>query len=152
MVEKLAKRRRDRVDWEAYARQYEAGMTAAEIARHAGYTERWIRNRMHLCRQDSPAVRARHHAEAVRRELVRAEHVLLEGNIDAAIKQMRALDMLMRLEKDLTRTIAPDTDTAETEEIDSAHAELERRFASLRRAHGLPPVSRQGEGDEIDPR
>jgi predicted transcriptional regulator len=145
MVGKVKTRRRDRADWELLTRLYEAGTTAIEIANRTGHTERWVRNRIRLCRGDTEPRRARFHAEAVRRELVRAEHTLLEGQTDAAIKQMRALTMLVKLEKELASAAADDGEAvSEAQEIDSAQAELERRFARLRRAHGLQPVARRG--------
>ncbi|WP_420431571.1 hypothetical protein [Hyphobacterium sp.] len=129
-------------------RLYEAGTTARELAEKTGHTERWVRNRIRLCRADSAEKRARNHDEAVRRELVRAEHVLLDGRIDDAIKQMRALTMLVKLEKELARAADPEAGPpAEAEAIESAKAELERRFARLRRAHGLPPVPPGDGGD-----
>lgn len=129
-------------------RLYEAGTTARELAAKTGHTERWVRNRIRLCRADPADKRARNHDEAVHRELVRAEHILLEGRIDDAIKQMRALNMLVRLEKELAPGADPVADpSAEAGEFESAKAELERRFARLRRAHGLPPVPPGDDGD-----
>ena len=57
MVGKVKRRRRGRADWELLTRLYEAGTTAVEIARRTGYSERWVRNRIRLCRDDPEAAR-----------------------------------------------------------------------------------------------
>jgi hypothetical protein len=143
MVGKVKRRRRGRADWELLTRLYEAGTTAVEIARRTGYSERWVRNRIRLCRDDPEAARSRRHAEAMRHELVRAEQILLEGKTDAAIKQMRALNMLVKLDKPLAHAAADKGGpVSEARNSDSAQAELERRFDRLRRAHGLQPIPR----------
>ena len=133
MVGDKAVRRLDRTDWELLIRQYEAGASIADIMALTGLSDGWVRNRLRTHSQDDPANRARHHLEALRRELIRAETELLKGGVDTAVKRMRALNMLVKLEKELKQAAVPaDMPAAEAEDIEDVRAELERRFNRLR--------------------
>lgn len=133
MVGEMKARRRDRADWEVLTRQYEAGASVAALEASTGLSASRIRHRIAECRQDDAALRAEYYRQAMHRELVRAESVLLKGSVESAVKRMRALNMLMKLEKDLKRAALPEPEpTVEAEDIEDVRAELERRFDRLR--------------------
>ena len=133
MVREMTARRLDRAAWEVLTRQYEAGVSVDALAASTGLSTSRIRHRIAECRQDDAALRAEYYRQAMHRELVRAESELLKGSVESAVKRMRALNMLMKLEKDLKRAAEPESaPEAEAGDIADVRAELERRFDRLR--------------------
>jgi DNA-binding Lrp family transcriptional regulator len=147
MVGKVKARRLSRPDWEIVIRQYEAGRHIADIAAATGLSESWVRHKIWRHSKEDFATRNRHHMEALRRELIRAEADLMKGGVDKAVKQMRALNMLVKLEKELQRVSRPELMPApEAEDIADVRAEIERRFDRLRAARDTKqlPVTDDG--------
>jgi hypothetical protein len=151
MVGEMKARRLDRTDWELLIRQYEAGATLEDIAIQTGLSESWVRHQIWRYSKDDAAARVQHHLEALRRELIRAESELLKGGVESAVKRMRALNMLMKLEKDLKQAAVPEPEpVAEARDIADVRAELERRFDRLRvvrEAKGLYCEPEPGSGN-----
>ena len=128
-------------------RQYEAGATIADIMAMTGLSNSWVRNRLRTHSQDDPAIRARHHLETLRRELIRAETELLKGGVDTAVKRMRALNMLVKLEKELKTAAAPEAPAAYgAEDIAEMRAEIKRRLDRLRASRDTSGVSGYTDG------
>lgn len=142
MVREMTARPLDRAAWEVLARQYEAGVSVDALAASTGLSASRIRHRIAECRQDDAALRAEYYRQAMHRELVRAESELLKGSVESAVKRMRALNMLMKLEKDLKRAAEPErTPEAEAREFVDIRAELECRFNRLRAARDGTRIS-----------
>lgn len=147
MVGNKGKRLLDHADWELLVRQYEAGASVADIMERTGLSDSWVRHQLWRYKKADPADRAQAHLEALRRELIRTETILMEGSVDAAVKRMRALNMLVKLEKELNPIALPDgSDRAEAYEFEDARAELERRFARLRAAKEGKSLSECADG------
>ncbi|MEE2527051.1 hypothetical protein V0U79_11790 [Hyphobacterium sp. HN65] len=150
MVGKKGARLLDRADGELLVRQYEAGTSVADIMDRTGLSDSWVRHQIGRYRKAGPADRAEAHLEALRRELIRAETVLMEGSVDAAVKRMRALNMLVKLENDLGRAIRPDRELpAEADDFDDPRAELERRINRIRAAREGKSISGQPEAGRV---
>jgi len=136
-------------------RQYEAGRHIEDIVAATGLSESWVRHKIWRHSKEEPATRARHHLEALRRELIRAETELMNGAVDRAVKHMRALNMLVKLEKELKRAaMTENTPAPEAEDIADVRAEIERRFDRLRAARDTKqlPVANDGErASQSDP-
>lgn len=146
MVGKKPKRRRlDRVDWEMLVRQYEAGSSIPDISTETGLSESWVYAKVRRHAVEPKEDRRRHHLEALRRELMRAEALLITGGVDAAVKRMRALNMLMKIENEFSQAsnAAPDL-AVEAEDFAHAKAELERRLDRLRTASAGKSLSELG--------
>lgn len=144
-------RRRDRADWEVLTRQYEAGASVAALEASTGLSASRIRHKIAECRRDDADSRAHYHREAIYRELIRAEFELLNGSLESAVKRMRALNMLMTLEKELKRAAEPESaPVAEAGDIVDIRAELERRFDRLRAARIAKQTSGLSDEDAGD--
>ena len=151
MVGEMRARRRDRADWEVLTRQYEAGASVAALVASTGLSSSRIRHKIAECRRDDAASRAHYHREAIYRELIRAEFELLNGSLESAVKRMRALNMLMTLEKELKRAAEPESaPVAEAGEIVDIRAELERRFDRLRAARDAKAITGPSDGNTDD--
>jgi DNA-binding Lrp family transcriptional regulator len=147
MVGEMTARRLDRTDWELLIRQYEAGATIADITALTGLSDSWVRNRIRTHSRDEPALRARFHLEALRRELIRTETELLKGGVESAVKRMRALNMLVKLEKELKTAAAPEAPAAYgAEDIAEMRAEIKRRLDRLRATRDSSRISRNADG------
>lgn len=152
MVGELTDRRLDRADWELLIRQYEAGAPLADIMARTGLSASWIRARIRTFSREPPARRALYHFEALRRELMRAEAELLQGRTDAAVKRMRALNMLVKLEKELNQPAVPDLAPANgADDIAALRAEIKCRLDRLRAAGDTGPIpdGADGSGTEM---
>ena len=133
MVGDMTARRLDRTDWELLIRQYEAGATIADIMALTGRSHSRVRHQIWRITKEDAADRARYHLAALRRELIRAETELLTGGVESAVRRMRALNMLVKLEKELKTAAAPEAPAAYgAEDIAEMRAEIKRRLDRLR--------------------
>ncbi len=116
-------------------RQYEAGTPIADIAQETGLSTQWVYTKIGRHRSEPKTDRDRHHLEAMRRELIRAETDLMCGNVEGSVKRMRALAMLIKLESEFNQCGDAATGTpVEADDFTDAKVELERRLARLRAA------------------